>query len=182
MVLALLLAPHARRLKTLAGMILGYREHVATISRRLRNAKWKTRDWYAALYCRVRLAYDNWERRQAGGKKRRWFAIIDTTYHATHSEDMENLILMSRRRRGNQRQTRQRAYSQLCCSAHVGEALTIGDYAEILDGVRPQHDQQGPAVLAERVALGNGVPWPPIPGNLPRISFAEMPERPVEPL
>ena len=110
MVLALLLAPHARRLKTLAGMILGYREHVATISRRLRNSQWKTRDWYIALYQKVRAAYDRWERRQAGGRKRHWFAIIDTTYHATHSEDMENLIHMSRRRRSHQRQTRQHAF------------------------------------------------------------------------
>src|ERR1700730_10349871 len=77
MVLALVLAPHARRLKTLAGMILGYREHVATISRRLRNSKWKTRDWYVTLYHRVRAAYDRWERRHAGGQKRHWFAIID---------------------------------------------------------------------------------------------------------
>jgi hypothetical protein len=110
MVLAFLLAPHARRLKTLAGMILGYREHVATISRRLRNGKWKTRDWYVTLYYKVRAAYDRWERRQADGKTRHWFAIIDTTYHATHAQDMENLILMSRRRRGNQRQTRQHAF------------------------------------------------------------------------
>ena len=110
MVLALLLAPHARRLKTLAGMILGFREHAATISRRLRNCKWKTRDWYVTLFHKVRAAYDRWESRQAAGKKRHWFVIIDTTYHATHSEDMENLILMSRRRRGNQRQTRQHAF------------------------------------------------------------------------
>jgi hypothetical protein len=32
MVLALLLAPHRRCLKTLSGMVLGRREHVATIS------------------------------------------------------------------------------------------------------------------------------------------------------
>ena len=43
---------------------------------------------------------------------------------------------------------------------HVGELLSIGDYAEILDGVASQHDGKGPVVLAELVALGNGVPWP----------------------
>jgi hypothetical protein len=37
---------------------------------------------------------------------------------------------------------------------------SVGDYAEILDGVPSQHDGKGPVVLAELVALGNGVPWP----------------------
>jgi hypothetical protein len=37
MVLALLLAPHRRRLKTIAGMVVGNRVHVGTISRRLVN-------------------------------------------------------------------------------------------------------------------------------------------------
>jgi hypothetical protein len=50
MVMAMLLAPHRRCLKTLAGMVLGRREHVATISRRLRNRHWKTHDWYTMLY------------------------------------------------------------------------------------------------------------------------------------
>ena len=40
MVLAFLLAPHYRRLKTIAGMVLGHRVHVATISRRLVNPAW----------------------------------------------------------------------------------------------------------------------------------------------
>ena len=34
---------------------------------------------------------------------------------------------------------------------HVGELLSIGDYAEILDGVPSQHDGKGPVVLAELV-------------------------------
>jgi hypothetical protein len=46
MVLALLLAPHRRCLKTLAGIVLGHRVHASTISRRLRNAAWRTRDWF----------------------------------------------------------------------------------------------------------------------------------------
>lgn len=36
-VLAFLLAPHRRSLKTVAEMVLGHRCHVATISRRLTN-------------------------------------------------------------------------------------------------------------------------------------------------
>ena len=47
MVLAFLLAPHRRCLKTIAGMVLGHRVHVATISRRLVNPHWKTRDMVA---------------------------------------------------------------------------------------------------------------------------------------
>lgn len=38
MVLAFLLAPHFRRLKTIAGMVFGHRVHVGTISRRLINS------------------------------------------------------------------------------------------------------------------------------------------------
>ena len=37
MVLGLLLAPHRRCLKTVAGSVLGHRRHVGTISRRLAN-------------------------------------------------------------------------------------------------------------------------------------------------
>ncbi len=50
MVLALLLAPHRRCLKTVAGMVEGHRCHVATVSRRLVSPQWKTRDWYTTLY------------------------------------------------------------------------------------------------------------------------------------
>jgi hypothetical protein len=52
MVLALLLGPHRRCLKTLAGIVLGHRVHAATISRRLRNAAWRTRDWFVDLFDR----------------------------------------------------------------------------------------------------------------------------------
>src|SRR5947209_4849727 len=72
MVLALLLAPHRRCLKTLAGMVLGCREHVATISRRLRNRRWKTHDWYTTLSEGLRADTDRWERRRAGQKPRHW--------------------------------------------------------------------------------------------------------------
>src|ERR1044071_8157914 len=72
MVLALLLAPHRRCLKTLAGMVLGHREHVAPISRRLRNRLWKTHAWYTQLYEALRSDTDRWERATAGTEKRRW--------------------------------------------------------------------------------------------------------------
>ena len=49
MVLAFLLSPHYRRLKTIAAMVLGHRVHVATISRRLVNPRWKTGSWYVGL-------------------------------------------------------------------------------------------------------------------------------------
>ena len=49
MVLAFLLAPHHRRLKTIAGMVVEHRVHVGTISRRLVNPLWTTRDWYSEL-------------------------------------------------------------------------------------------------------------------------------------
>lgn len=96
MVLALLLAPHRRCLKTLAGMVLGHREHVATISRRLRNRLWKTHAWYVQLYEALWSDTERWERRLAGAKQRHWMVVIDTTYHGTQSESMENLICFSR--------------------------------------------------------------------------------------
>src|SRR5713226_6565196 len=96
LVLALLLAPHRRCLKTLAGMVLGHREHVATISRRLRNRRWKTQRWYTTLYEELWSDTDRWERRLAGKKKRHWMLVIDTTHHGTRSQCMENLICFSR--------------------------------------------------------------------------------------
>lgn len=110
MVLALLLAPHRRCLKTLSGMVLGQREHVATISRRLRNRKWRTHDWYTELHDDLRRDTDRAERRWANGAPRRWMIIIDTTYHGTLSECMENLIHMSPRQDPNRRATRQHAF------------------------------------------------------------------------
>jgi hypothetical protein len=97
MVLALLLAPHRRCLKTLAGMVLGHREHAGTISRRLRNRRWKTHAWYTTLYEALWADTERWERKVAG-KKRQWMVLIDTTYHGTVSECMENLLFFNRHR------------------------------------------------------------------------------------
>jgi hypothetical protein len=113
MVLAILLAPHRRCLKTLAGIVLGSREHVSTISRRLRNAAWRTRDWFVSLYDRCLHDIHRHERRLAPARrrtKRSWMAVVDTTYHSTHAEQMENLIPMSRRRRPGGREARQHAF------------------------------------------------------------------------
>jgi hypothetical protein len=78
MVLALLVAPHRRCLKTLAGMVLGHREHVATLSRRLRNRLWKTLQWYTALFQELRAETDRWEGGLAGAQQRHWRLVIDT--------------------------------------------------------------------------------------------------------
>ena len=111
MVLAFLLAPHYRRLKTIAGMVAGHRVHVATISRRLVNPHWKTRDWYVGLAENFWRETDRWERQVMGNKKRRqWVLTIDTTYHGTVSECMENTIVMSRRQDPRRRNTRQHAF------------------------------------------------------------------------
>lgn len=110
MVLALLLAPHRRCLRTVAGQVLGHRCHAATISRRLVNTEWRTRDWYTDLYVGLLQEVDAWERRRAKGKRRQWIVAIDTTYHATMSEKMENLILMSKRQNPARRSTRQHAF------------------------------------------------------------------------
>jgi hypothetical protein len=110
MVLAFLLAPNRRCLKTVAGCVLAHRRHVATISRRLTNPQWKTRDWYTALYEGLQGEIDRWERRQAKGRRRQWIVAIDTTYHATMSEKMENLIVMSRRKDPRRQTTRQHAF------------------------------------------------------------------------
>jgi hypothetical protein len=110
MVLALLLAPHRRCLKTLAGMVLGHREHVATISRRLRNRLWKTHDWYGQLFRKLWSDTDHWERRVAGQKKRHWMVVIDTTYHSTLSECMENLICFSHARGSRKRSASNHAF------------------------------------------------------------------------
>src|SRR5579862_995419 len=110
MVLAFLLAPHRRCLKTVAGMVLGHREHVATISRRLRNRRWKTHDWYTALYEDLWSDTNRWERKLAGKKKRQWMLVIDTTYHGTMSECMENLICFSRYPDSRKRATANHAF------------------------------------------------------------------------
>jgi hypothetical protein len=110
MVLAFLLAPHRRCLKTIAGEVLGHRCHVATISRRLTNPQWRTRDWYVDLYNGFLAEVNAWDRRQAKGKRRQWIVAIDTTYHSTMSEQMENLIVMSQRQNPARKTTRQHAF------------------------------------------------------------------------
>jgi len=109
MVLALLLAPHRRCLKTLSGMVLGQREHVATISRRLRNRRWRTRDWYTDLYEDLLEDTNRWER-QLTNTKRHWLLVIDTTYHGTLSECMENLIFLRGRKNSGHRRSAQHAF------------------------------------------------------------------------
>ena len=110
MVLAFLLAPNRRCLRTVAGSVLGHRCHVATISRRLTNPQWKTRDWYTTLCEGLQRTIDRYERQQARGRRRQWIVAIDTTYHATMSEQMENLIVMSRRKDPRRQTTRQHAF------------------------------------------------------------------------
>lgn len=110
MVLAFLMAPHRRSLKTISGSVLEGRHHVTTISRRLTNPQWKTRDWYVILYEGLRQEIDRWERRQAKGQRRQWIVAIDTTYHSTMSEEMENLIVMSRRWDPRRQTMRQHAF------------------------------------------------------------------------
>ncbi len=110
MVLAFLLAPHYRRLKTVAGMVLGHRVHVATISRRLANPRWRTRDWYVSLYERHWRDADRWERRISNGRRRHWCIVIDATYHTSVGQCMENMIVMSRRRDNRRRNKRQHAF------------------------------------------------------------------------
>ena len=110
MVLAFLLAPHRRCLKTIAGEVLGHRCHAATISRRLTNPQWRTRDWYVDLYDGLVGEVNAWERRQAKGKRRQWLVAIDTTCHSTMSEQMENLLVMSQRQNPARKNTRQHAF------------------------------------------------------------------------
>jgi hypothetical protein len=110
MVLALLLAPHRRCLKTVAGMVLGHREHVATISRRLRNRRWQTHTWYTRLYEELWSDTDRWERRLAGRKQRHWMLVIDATYHGTVSVCMENLLCFNRHKDSRPRNTRHHAF------------------------------------------------------------------------
>jgi hypothetical protein len=125
MVLALLLAPHRRCLKTLAGMVLGHREHVATISRRLRNRLWKTHRWYTQLYETLWSDTDRWERKQAGQKRRQWMLVIDTTYHGTMSERMENLICFSRYRQSRKRSTANHAFLMALILTDKGGRLPL---------------------------------------------------------
>ncbi|MEK7996399.1 MAG: transposase, partial [Planctomycetota bacterium] len=110
MVLAFLLAPHYRRLKTIAGMVLGHRCHVSTISRRLVNPHWKTWNWYSVLYEQGLKETNDWERRVAQKKRRHWMIVVDGTHHGSVGECMENLVLMSRRKDPRRRSTRQHIF------------------------------------------------------------------------
>ena len=105
MVLAFLLAPHYRRLKTISGMVLGHRVHVATISRRLNNKLWVTREWYVRLVDRVLVDLNHYECAHVKEKKRRFTIIIDGTQHASVGEKMENLVQMSTRKDKRRRST-----------------------------------------------------------------------------
>jgi len=125
MVLALLLAPHRRCLKTLAGMVLGHREHVATISRRLRNRLWKTLDWYTTLYKELQADIERWERNLAGRNKRQWMLVIDATYHGTMSECMENLISFSRYPNSAKRSTANHAFLMALILTDKGGRLPV---------------------------------------------------------
>lgn len=110
MVLALLLAPHYRRLKTIAGMVLGHRVHVATISRRLHNSLWTTRDWYVGLVERGLQELNCHERAHVKGRKRRFVIIIDTTLHSSVGEKMQNLLEFSTRKDRRRRNTRHHVF------------------------------------------------------------------------
>jgi hypothetical protein len=90
--------------------VLVHREHVATISRRLRNRRWKTHDWYSALYEDLLADTDRWERQLTEKKKRQWMLVFDTTYHGAMSECMENVIFISRRQNPSRRNTGQHAF------------------------------------------------------------------------
>jgi hypothetical protein len=125
MVLAVLLAPHRRCLKTLAGMVLGHREHVGTISRRLRNRLWQTWNWYARLFEQLRTDTDRWERRQARGRLRQWMLIIDATYHSTLSLCMENLLCFNRHKNPNQRNTHNHAFLMALLLTDKGGRLPL---------------------------------------------------------
>jgi hypothetical protein len=128
LVLALLLAPHYRSLKTLAGGVLGDRVAVSTISRRLRNPRWRTRDWYTSLYDDFLDDTNRWERRHTTtpkGRKRSWVVIVDVTYHSTLSQRMENLIRLSRRRHPNARATNQHAFVMGVLLTETGARLPL---------------------------------------------------------
>ena len=121
-VLAFLLAPHYRRLKTVAGMVLGHRVHVSTISRRLVNPNWKTRDWYVNLYQQTLSQTNRWEQRVAKKKTRNWIIVLDTTYHGTVSECMENTIVMPRRS----------YYTKEYCRKHGKKYCTLNQLAALM--------------------------------------------------
>lgn len=109
MVLAFLLAPHYRRLKTIAGMVLGHRVHVATISRRLHNPAWTTGEWYDTAAAKTLAETNSYERPLIKGK-RKFMIIIDTTLHSSVGEKMENLLELSTRKNPRRRNTRHHVF------------------------------------------------------------------------
>ena len=162
MVLALLLAPHYRRWKTIAGMVLGHRCHVSTITRRLINPHWKTRDWCVALSDQVLKETNHWERQVTQKKKRHWVIALDATEHGSVGECMENLVVMSRRKDPRRRCTRQHIflmgiiltdrggriplprrsyYTKAYCQAHGKQYRTLNQLAALmLEDVRIPED------------------------------------------
>ena len=112
-VLALLPAPQRRCLKAIAGAVLGDRVHASTISRRLRKANGRTRDWHVDWHDDVLLDVYRWGRRQSRRpqrRKRRWTAVLGTTLQGTRGQCMENLILIYARASPRQRPTRHHAF------------------------------------------------------------------------
>jgi len=80
------------------------------ISRRLRNRRWKTHAWYTTLFEAGWSAIERWERKLAGRRRRHWMLVIDTTYHGTVSECMENLLCFNRHKNPRQRTSSNHAF------------------------------------------------------------------------
>jgi Transposase DDE domain len=110
MVLAFLLAPHYRRLKTIAGMVAQHRVHAGTISRRLVNPLWRTRDWYSELSQSILKSTNRYERNVIKGRKRKWVMIFDSTYHSSVGRVMQNLMETSTRKDSRRRNTKQHVF------------------------------------------------------------------------
>lgn len=110
MILAFLLAPHNRRLKTIAGMVLGHRVHVGTISRRLVNPAWTTQDWCDQASYRVLVEAHRYERPLIKDRRRKFVLIVDATLHSCVSEKMENLLVMSKRKDSRRRSTKHHVF------------------------------------------------------------------------
>jgi hypothetical protein len=91
-------------------MVVGHREHVATISRRLRNRLWRTHAWYVQLYEALWTDSERGERAVAGQRPRHWMLVIDTTYHGTMSVRMENLICFNRHKDSRHRTASNHAF------------------------------------------------------------------------
>ena len=86
------------------------RVHVATISRRLINPLWKTRDWYNALAEETLIATNRFERSVIKGRKRKFILIFDTTHHSSMGMVMQNLMETSTRKDSRRRNTKQHVF------------------------------------------------------------------------